>query len=81
MDSGLFDAAVTHLFNIPEIMERLVVPSNHHHSGVQENGKIRVQGEGRNFASAPVDILEMPKEYTFYFDVPGLSKSDIQVRH
>ncbi|KAJ1698654.1 hypothetical protein LUZ63_007166 [Rhynchospora breviuscula] len=78
MDSGLFDAA-SHLLNIPETMERLVFPSNHQHGGVQENGKGRVQGEGRSFTTAPVDILETPKEYTFVIDVPGLSKSDIQV--
>lgn len=81
MDSGLVDVAVSHLLNIPETMERFVFPSNHQHgAGVQENGKGRVQGGGRrNFATAPVDILEMPKEYTFFLDVPGLSKSDIQV--
>ncbi|KAJ4754278.1 hypothetical protein LUZ62_088683 [Rhynchospora pubera] len=79
MDSGLFDAAVSHLLNIPETMERLVFPSNHQHGGVQESGKDRVLGEGRSFATAPVDMLETPKEYTFVIDVPGLSKSDIQV--
>jgi HSP20 family protein len=81
MDSGLFDAAISHLFNIPETMERLVFPSNHQHGGVHENGKVRVQGEGRNFSSAPTDVLETPKEYTFFLDVPGLSKSDIQALH
>lgn len=80
MDSGLFDA-VSHLISIPETMERFVFPSNHQHGGVQENGKGRVQGEGRSFATAPVDILEMPKEYTFFLDVPGLTKTDIQVLH
>ncbi|KAJ3699126.1 hypothetical protein LUZ61_002831 [Rhynchospora tenuis] len=79
MESGLFDAAVSHLLNIPETMERLVFPSNHQHGGVQENGNGRVRGEERSFSTAPVDILETPKEYTFVIDVPGLSKSDIQV--
>ncbi|GAV61403.1 HSP20 domain-containing protein [Cephalotus follicularis] len=29
--------------------------------------------------SVPVDILDTPKDFIFYIDVPGLSKSDIQV--
>ncbi|KAL2555178.1 17.4 kDa class III heat shock protein [Forsythia ovata] len=29
--------------------------------------------------SFPVDILDTHKEYIFYIDVPGLTKSDIQV--
>lgn len=32
-----------------------------------------------NDNSIPVDILDTQKEYIFYVDVPGLSKSDIQV--
>lgn len=79
MDTGLFDAAVSHLLNIPETLEKLAFPANHQHSGAQENGKDQVQGERRSFATAPVDILEMPKEYKFFLDVPGLSKADIQV--
>lgn len=47
----------------PESIERLVSPSRSNES----RGTI------------PVDILDTPKEYIFYMDVPGLSKSDIQV--
>lgn len=37
-------------------------------------------GREKNAGNIPVDILETPKEYVFYLDVPGVSKSDIQVR-
>nr|AAK84869.1 small heat stress protein class CIII [Solanum peruvianum] len=47
----------------PESIERLVSPSRSNES----KGTI------------PVDILDTPKEYIFYMDVPGLSKSDLQV--
>ncbi|AET01886.1 putative small heat shock protein HSP20 [Medicago truncatula] len=33
----------------------------------------------RRASSIPVDILDTPKEYIFFLDVPGLSKSEIQV--
>ncbi|KAK2993807.1 hypothetical protein RJ640_027685, partial [Escallonia rubra] len=33
----------------------------------------------KGVSSIPVDILDNPKEYVFFLDVPGLSKSDIQV--
>lgn len=35
--------------------------------------------ESRKASSIPVDILDTPKEYIFFMDVPGLSKSEIQV--
>lgn len=35
--------------------------------------------ENRGLSSIPVDILDSQKEYIFYMDVPGLSKSKIQV--
>jgi HSP20 family protein len=35
--------------------------------------------ESRRTSSIPVDILDTPKEYIFIMDVPGLSKSEIQV--
>lgn len=35
--------------------------------------------DNKGNSTIPVDILETPKEYVFYMDVPGLSKSDIQV--
>uniref|UniRef100_A0A0V0GWW5 Putative 17.4 kDa class III heat shock protein-like n=2 Tax=Solanum chacoense TaxID=4108 RepID=A0A0V0GWW5_SOLCH len=50
----------------PESIERLVIPSRSNESS-------------ENRGSIPVDILDTPKEYIFYMDVPGLSKSDIQV--
>ncbi|KAK4736245.1 hypothetical protein R3W88_010506 [Solanum pinnatisectum] len=50
----------------PETIERLVIPSRSNESS-------------ENRGSIPVDILDTPKEYIFYMDVPGLSKSDIQV--
>ncbi|KAK2970021.1 hypothetical protein RJ640_008361 [Escallonia rubra] len=33
----------------------------------------------KGVSSIPVDVLDNPKEYVFFMDVPGLSKSDIQV--
>ena len=35
--------------------------------------------ENKGCSSIPADILDTPKEFIFYLDVPGLSKSDIQV--
>ncbi|XP_065867679.1 17.4 kDa class III heat shock protein [Euphorbia lathyris] len=61
-DMNMFDA-MSHLFSIPESLEKLMT-----HSPANENR-----------GSIPVDILETEKEYIFYIDVPGLSKSDIQV--
>ncbi|KAI3803316.1 hypothetical protein L1987_31466 [Smallanthus sonchifolius] len=42
----------------------------------------RSQIESRNGESKgniPVDVLDTPKEFVMYMDVPGLSKSEIQV--
>ncbi|MCL7043954.1 hypothetical protein MKW94_015603 [Papaver nudicaule] len=36
-------------------------------------------GGGAGGSYPAVDILDTPKEYIFHFDVPGLSKTDIQV--
>ncbi|KAI3455662.1 hypothetical protein Pfo_012325 [Paulownia fortunei] len=64
--------ALGELLNFPETIEKFVLSSsrpndsNHHHRG----------GGGATF---PADILDTPTEYIFYVDVPGLSKSDIQV--
>ncbi|XP_010917421.1 17.4 kDa class III heat shock protein [Elaeis guineensis] len=77
-DSVVFDTAVSHLLHLPETLEKLVFPSprpQDGHGGAQG----RPAGEERGFGGVPVDILETPKEYTFFFDVPGLSKTDIQV--
>ncbi|KAJ3695765.1 hypothetical protein LUZ60_001142 [Juncus effusus] len=65
MDSVLLDTVINSLFN---------------GGGAQGGGKDRAQGEEREAnGSVPMDILETQKEYVFYLDVPGLSKSDIQV--
>lgn len=71
-DSHLFNgdlaAAVNHLIHFPDAIEKFA-----HHSRSQDNQ------ESRGVSSIPVDILDYPKEYVFFMDVPGLSKSDIQV--
>ncbi|KAL1339437.1 hypothetical protein AAHE18_U036500 [Arachis hypogaea] len=59
------------LFNLPEAVEKMLFPSSHHsHDHARE---------GRIVSNIPVDILDNPKEYVFFMDVPGLSKSEIQV--
>lgn len=63
-------AAVNHLFDIPETMEKFTTPSRSPH---QETNK------SKGVSSIPVDILDSPKEYIFFMDVPGRPKSDIQV--
>ncbi|OIT05217.1 PREDICTED: 17.4 kDa class III heat shock protein [Nicotiana attenuata] len=60
--------AVNQLLHFPESIERVVYPSRSHETS-----------ENRGVSSIPVDILDSPKEYIFYMDVPGLSKSEIQV--
>ena len=56
------------MLHFPEELERIKIPSewlyDHHH---EENKGVAV------------DIEETPKEYVFCADVPGLTKSDIQV--
>lgn len=61
--------AVNHLFGLPDDIEKFMFPTRSGH-GTKEN---------RGVANIPADILESPKEYIFFMDVPGLSKSDIQV--
>ncbi|KAG4199287.1 hypothetical protein ERO13_A05G137800v2 [Gossypium hirsutum] len=61
---------LTHWINFPENIEKLMFPSRTHESCDNEN---------KGFSSIPADILDTPKEFIFYLDVPGLSKSDIQV--
>ncbi|XP_057455012.1 17.4 kDa class III heat shock protein [Lotus japonicus] len=65
----LFNAAVNNLLNFPETMEKLMFPSRGHDNQENRGG----------VSSIPVDILDTPKEYVFFMDVPGLSKSEIQV--
>ncbi|XP_057770750.1 17.4 kDa class III heat shock protein [Salvia miltiorrhiza] len=60
--------AMADLLNFPETLEKILHSASRHDGG------------GRAAASNfPADILDTPKEYVFYLDVPGLSKSDIQV--
>ncbi|KAG1334376.1 17.4 kDa class III heat shock protein [Cocos nucifera] len=69
---------MSHLLHLPETLEKLVFPSprpEDGHGGAQG----RAAGEVRGFGGVAVDILETPKEYTFFLDVPGISKTDIQV--
>ncbi|XWS20016.1 hypothetical protein CRYUN_Cryun31cG0065400 [Craigia yunnanensis] len=61
---------MTHWFSFPENIEKFMFPSWTQDSHENEN---------KGFSSIPADILDTPKEFIFYLDVPGLSKSDIQV--
>ncbi|KAE8656234.1 17.4 kDa class III heat shock protein [Hibiscus syriacus] len=61
---------IAHWFNFPENIEKIMLPSRAHDS--RENGN-------KGISSILADILDTPKEIIFYLDVPGLSKSDIQV--
>ncbi|XAR49855.1 hypothetical protein NMG60_11004015 [Bertholletia excelsa] len=68
VDSSLFDLATTvnHLLNFSGSAGKFMYPS-------------RTNESHESRGSIPVDILDTPKEYMFLMDVPGLSKSDIQV--
>ncbi|CAI9779932.1 unnamed protein product [Fraxinus pennsylvanica] len=61
--------AMNHIFNFPETLEKISFSSSSRPHQSNENATIPVE----------VDILDTPKEYIFYVDVPGLPKSDIQV--
>lgn len=67
-------SAVTfnHLFGLPETIEKLIFPTSRSGEGNETRA-------GSNINNIPIDILESPKEYIFYIDIPGVSKSDIQV--
>uniref|UniRef100_A0A5B6YQU0 Putative 17.class III heat shock protein n=1 Tax=Davidia involucrata TaxID=16924 RepID=A0A5B6YQU0_DAVIN len=71
-DSNVFNGdlatAVNHLLNFPEDIGKFMFPSRSDETH-----------ETKGVSSIPVDILDTPKEYLFYMDVPGLSKSEIQV--
>lgn len=81
----LFDTAVTSLLHLPEVLDRLAAADGdrrsaaHHGAHHHHHGHPRVHGLGGVGGGAPVDIVETPGEYAFLLDVPGLSKSDIQV--
>ncbi|GMH17564.1 hypothetical protein Nepgr_019405 [Nepenthes gracilis] len=66
----MFNGDLATLFNFPETMDKFMYSSS---SGNQENS------ENRAASSIPVDILENSTEFVFFLDVPGISKSDIQV--
>ncbi|KAH9305794.1 hypothetical protein KI387_010198, partial [Taxus chinensis] len=54
----------TQLFHFPEELEKLISPRSH----------------DKDAPSTAVDIKQTPNDYIFYADVPGLTKSDIQVQ-
>jgi len=61
--------AMSPLLHFPEELERIIIPSARSYDQHEEN---------KGMEPAAVDIKETPKEYVFYADVPGLTKSDIQ---
>lgn len=70
------------LLHLPEVLEKIVFPprARENHRGHSEAGtESRIAASDGGFGSTPVDILETPKAYSFFFDVPGIPKSDIQV--
>ncbi|PIA43199.1 hypothetical protein AQUCO_02000561v1 [Aquilegia coerulea] len=73
MDENLV-STVSELFHFPQ---KLLFPSTmaRNHSG----GGGETTHDGKSVSSIPVDILDTQKEYVFFFDVPGLSKADVQV--
>ncbi|KAG0497700.1 hypothetical protein HPP92_002391 [Vanilla planifolia] len=83
-DSLLLDSRPSPIFlHFPEELELFAAlpPSrttagrrNLHSSSVARSDGGRTKGTG----SVPVDILETPKNYAFFLDVPGLPKSEIQ---
>ncbi|CAA7400748.1 unnamed protein product [Spirodela intermedia] len=80
--SPLADATVFELLHLPEAVEHLVFPYEVGAAARGRRGRPRErhrQGEEKGLGDVPVDILETPTAYTFFLDVPGLSKSDIQV--
>lgn len=74
------------LLHLPDVLERLAADhhghahGHHHDAHGHGHEQARALGVGGGGGGAPVDIVETPGEYAFVLDVPGLSKSDIQVR-
>lgn len=69
MDDGHLVATLNQFFHIPEELEKMISPAARSYG----------QDDMAGVFAAAVDIKETPKEYIFYTDVPGLTKSDIQV--
>ncbi|OVA08301.1 Alpha crystallin/Hsp20 domain [Macleaya cordata] len=76
--------------NFATAVDQLLHPEYHHHPPAPHHHRVhndrsnKLPGVGvstTTTTSTPpaVDILDTPKDYIFYVDVPGLSKSDIQV--
>ncbi|XP_022724145.1 17.4 kDa class III heat shock protein-like [Durio zibethinus] len=61
---------MTHWFSLLENIEKFMFPPRTQDTHENEN---------KGFSVIPADILDTPKEFIFDLDVPGLSKSDIQV--
>ncbi|KAF5186737.1 17.9 kDa class II heat shock protein [Thalictrum thalictroides] len=65
----IVDENVNELFHFPQ---KLLFPARNHSFG-------ETTQQGKGVSSIPVDILDTQKQYVFFFDVPGLSKADVQV--
>ncbi|KAG9159032.1 hypothetical protein Leryth_018580 [Lithospermum erythrorhizon] len=72
MSSVIMDA---NLLNFPETIEKLIFPSKGEEGSDNKERRMMINSS----INYPVDVLDTPKEYIFYMDVPGLSKSDLQV--
>ncbi|GER53608.1 heat-shock protein [Striga asiatica] len=72
--STVMAEALSELMNLPETIEKYVLSSAARPTDGEHPRRI-----GSGAAAFPADIVDAPMEYTFYMDVPGLSKSDIQV--
>lgn len=59
------------ILDLPDTIEKLMFAYRPHEASGRERGA----------GSIPLDVLETQKEYVLYMDVPGISKSDIQVRN
>jgi len=75
MEDG-YETTFSHLFNFAEdeVLDKFL------NSRSNDLLNPRSYEYGKGVAYAPVDIKQTPKEYVFIADVPGLTKSDIQVQ-
>ncbi|KAK6911823.1 Alpha crystallin/Hsp20 domain [Dillenia turbinata] len=69
VDGDFTTATTSYLLHLPEHLEKYGISSRRSHDTHQIKG----------VSSILADIIDTPKEYIFYLDMPGLSKSDIQV--